>query len=186
MKKVDVYEILIKTFGLLFLFTGAFRLEYLITMLISLYHMQGMKFTSEFFQSGSFIMTVIILALYTIVYGGLFYLFFIKTNKILKIIAKDEDYTIILTPFIDQKATYKLVLIILGFVLIANAIPNCISLLNERIIAVQSDTSFSPYRQTTLIINVLKTFIGCTLVIGADVISWLLTRKSNKENTPKT
>lgn len=104
----------------------------------------------------------------------------------MKLITKEDDYTIILTPFVDQKATYKLILIILGFVLIANAIPNCISLLNEKVIAAQSDFPFNPYRQTYLIIYVIKTFIGCTLVIGADVISLLLTRKSNKENTPKT
>lgn len=178
MKKVDVYEIIIKTFGLLFLFTGVFRLEYLITTLISLYQIQDMNFDGEFLQSEAFIMTVAILLLISIIYGGLFYIFFIKTSRILKLITKDEDYKIILTPFIDQKAAYKLVLILLGFVLIANAIPNCISLLNERVIAVQSDKPFSPYRLTYLIINVIKTFIGCALVIGADVISMLLTRKS--------
>ena len=104
----------------------------------------------------------------------------------MKLITKEDDYTIILTPFIDQKVTYKLILIILGFVLITSAIPNCISLLNEKVIAAQSDIPFNPYRQMYLIINVIKIFIGCTLVIGADVISLLLTRKSNKENTPKT
>lgn len=185
MKKVDVYEILIKTFGMLFLFTGVFHLEDLITTLSMLFQFE--EYSHEI--NGSYFpaikITAIIIGIYLIINTSLFYLFF-KTGKILKLITKEDDYTIILTPFVDQKATYKLILIILGFVLIANAIPNCISLLNEKVIAAQSDFPFNPYRQTYLIIYVIKTFIGCTLVIGADVISLLLTRKSNKENTPKT
>jgi len=186
MKKVDVYEILIKTFGMLFLFTGVFHLEDLITTLSMLFQFEDYSHEINGSYFPAIKITAIIIGIYLIINTSLFYLFFFKTGKILKLITKEDDYTIILTPFVDQKATYKLILIILGFVLIANAIPNCISLLNEKVIAAQSDFPFNPYRQTYLIIYVIKTFIGCTLVIGADVISLLLTRKSNKENTPKT
>ena len=48
MKKVDVYEIIIKTFGLIFLYEGVSRLEYLITTIISIYQLQSAKGDAAF------------------------------------------------------------------------------------------------------------------------------------------
>lgn len=178
MKKVDIYEILIKTFGLLFLYEGVSRLEYLITTIISIYQLQSTKGDAAFSSFIAIGTTAVTVLLYFLIYGGLFYFFFFKTNKLIKLVAKGDDYTTIVTPFLNRESTYKLISIILGLVLIANSIPICVSLINEKILAVQGDTPFGTFRQSTLIINIVKTVIGCTLVIGADVIGMLLTRKS--------
>lgn len=178
MKKVDIYEILIKTFGLIFLFQGLSRLEYLITTIVSIYQFQNIKGDAAFSSFIAIDTTSIAVIFYFLIYGGLFYFFFFKTSKLIKLIAKGDDYTTIVTPFLNRESTYKLILIILGLVLIVNSIPICVSLINEKILAVQADSTFATYKQSTLIINVVKTFIGCTLVIGADVIGMLLIRKS--------
>lgn len=180
MKKVDVYEIIIKTFGLIFLYEGVFRLEYLITTIISIYQLQSAKGDAAFSSFIAIGTTSITVLLYFLIYGGLFYFFFFKTSKLIKLVAKGDDYTTIVTPFLDRKSTYKLISVILGLVLIVNSIPICVSLINEKILAVQSDFTFATYKQSTLIINVVKTFIGCTLVIGAETFAVLFDGKSKK------
>ena len=79
MKKVDVYEIIFKTFGLIFLYEGVSRLEYLITTIISIYQLQSAKGDAAFSSFIAIGTTSITVLLYFLIYGGLFYFFFFKT-----------------------------------------------------------------------------------------------------------
>ena len=88
MKKVDVYEIIIKTFGLIFLYEGVSSLEYLITNIISIYQLQSAKGDAAFSSFIAIGTTSITVLSYFLIYGGLFYFFFFKTSKLIKLVAK--------------------------------------------------------------------------------------------------
>lgn len=81
MKKVDIYEILIKTFGLLFLFTGVFHLEDLITTLSVLFQYQDYSSGVNGSYFPAIKITAIIIGIYLIINISLFYLFFLRLVK---------------------------------------------------------------------------------------------------------
>ena len=189
MKKVDIYEILLKVFGLYFLFSILMKIEvFFITIWSALQFETFNNDPSEgLFQNIKWLPTILIIILYFGLLFFLFYMLFYKTDTIIKRIAKPADYETMTISFINQKFTYKLISIVFGLLMIGNSIPDLIIAINEKIYYVQNNFDYSNFSNVGITSNAIKTIIGLVLIIGAELFASLLSKKSiqkEEEQTP--
>lgn len=176
MKKSDIYEIVIKVFGLYLFFT---TIELLNDVLTTFTVWATANQTKGVFDGVNYLL-FFILAIVSFAIKLFFAAFFtFRTKVVAKFICGPKDYRETATLFTERKEVYEMALVIMGLLLIIWTIPDLVFKLRTHIQLVQSNTPTDYYDTAFIVTAAIKVTVGLAATIFAKPVSSILV-KGNK------